>query len=313
MNRWRILLTDGLHPSGQDLLRAAAEVDDCKGITVEALLEVIDLYDGVIIRSRTHMDKQAIEHGERLKVIGRAGAGVDNIDLSVAAANGVAVVNAPLSTTLAVAEHTLALMFALARAVSRADASMKSGQWAKEELQGVELAGKTLGILGMGRIGSMVTSRATALGMHVLGYDPLLPKEEILRRNAEPVTLDELYERANFISLHLPLTSETKNLIDGQALGKMQRGVRLVCTARGGILDETALLGALESGQVAGVALDVYAKEPPGMNAVVSHPRVVATPHIAARTVEAQARAAMDISGEVLAILRGEQTHWRVV
>ena len=313
MNSWKILLTDGLHSCGQDLLRAAAEVDDRKGITAEALLEVIGLYDGVIIRNRTHMDKPTIERAERLKVIGRAGAGVDNIDLSAVAAKGVAVVNAPLSTTLAVAEHTLALMFALARGIPRADASMKSGQWAKEELQGVELNGKILGIIGMGRIGSMVASRAAALGMLILGYDPLLPKEEIQRRNAEPVTLDELYERAFFISLHLPLNPETQNLIDGQSLGRMQRGVRLICTARGGIIDETALLGALESGLVAGVALDVYTKEPPGMSALVSHPRVVATPHIASLTIEAQARAAKDISGEVLAVLRGEVTHWRVV
>ena len=204
-------------------------------------------------------------------------------------------------------------MFSLARSIPRADASMKTGQWAKKDLEGIELTGKTLGIVGMGNIGEEVARRAAALGMTVLGNDAILPPEEIEARGAEPVDLDALYARSDFITLHIPLNQETRGMIDGQALGRMKRGVRLICTARGGIIDETALLGALESGQVAAAGLDVFAQEPPGLNALVAHPHVVATPHIAAQTGEAQARASRDIATEVLAALRGETLRWKIV
>jgi D-3-phosphoglycerate dehydrogenase len=225
----------------------------------------------------------------------------------------VTVVNAPLSTTLAVTEQTLALMLALARQIPRADAAMKAGQWIKKEMEGIELYGKVLGIVGVGHIGSEVARRAAAMGMAVIGYDAWLPEGVIRQRGAEPVPLQELYARADFISLHLPNTPETRGMVNGQSLGSMKRGVRLVCTARGGIIDETALLGALETGQVAGAALDVFAKEPPGLTALVAHPNVVATPHASAQTAEAQGRAAEDIAREVLAALRGEALRWKVV
>jgi D-3-phosphoglycerate dehydrogenase / 2-oxoglutarate reductase len=248
----------------------------------------------------------------RLKVIGRAGVGVDNIDLEAAKAHGVTVVNAPVSTSLAVAELTLSLMLALAREIPRADAGMKQGQWLKKELSGMELSGKTLGILGMGRIGAEVGSRAKAFGMMVLGYDPLIPGDEIVRRGAEPVSLDDLYARSDFVSLHLPLIDETRSMLAEQAFGRIKPGVRIVCAARGGIIDESALLAALESGQVAGAALDVFASEPPGASALVRHPNVIATPHIGAQTAEAQSRAAEDIAHEVLAALKGEPLRWKV-
>jgi D-3-phosphoglycerate dehydrogenase len=238
---------------------------------------------------------------------------VDNIDLAAATHLGVTVVNSPLATTQAVAEHTLALMLARWRAIPAADASLKSGLWLKNDFSGVEINGKILGVIGMGNIGSVVTQLARTLGMHVLGYDPLIPDQEIQQRGADPVTLKTLYQQADFISLHVPLSAETRGMINGQSLASMKRGVRLICTSRGGLIDETALLGALESGQVAGVALDVFAKEPPGMIALVSHPHVVATPHIGAQTAEAQARAAVDIASEVLAALRGEPLRWKVV
>jgi len=222
------------------------------------------------------------------------------------------VVNSPQATTLAVAEHALGLMLALARSIPRADAAMKAGQWIKKELEGIELSGKTLGIMGVGNIGAAVARRAAALGMVVIGYDPLLPREAIQQRGAEPVTLDELYTRAEFISLHLPLTAETAGLLDGKAFESMKPGVRLVCTARGGLIDEEALLMALGTGKVAGAALDVFAQEPPGATSLVAHPQVIATPHVAAQTVEAQKRAAVDIAHEVLAALRGEPLRWRV-
>jgi len=313
MSDKKILLTDGLHEDGQAILRTAALVDDRKGIPTKDLLDIVPKYEALIVRSRTKVTPQVFEKGKNLKVIGRAGAGVDNIDLAAANQHGVTVVNAPLSTNQAVAELALGFLLALARSIPWADATMKSGQWLKTELEGVEINGKVLGLIGMGSIGSALARKVAALGMLIIGYDLYLSPEDIRLRGAEPVKLDELYAQSDFISLHIPLSPETRNLINGQTLGHMKRGVRLVCTARGGIIDETALLGALESGQVAGAALDVFAKEPPGLTALVSHPHVIATPHIGAQTDEAQARAAVDIANEVLAALLGKPLRWKIV
>jgi D-3-phosphoglycerate dehydrogenase len=313
MPTYNVLIADGLEEIGQAILHSSANVDDRTGISPEELLRVIKEYDAMIVRSRTKVTTQALAVAERLKVIGRAGVGVDNIDLEAAKAHGVTVVNAPTSTSLAVAELTLGLMLAMAREIPRADAGMKGGEWLKKELGGMELYGKTLGILGMGRIGAEVGKRAAAFGMSVLGYDPLIPAEEIKRRGAKPVSLDDLYARSDFISLHLPLTDETRSMVAEQALGSMKRGVRILCAARGGIIDESALLTALESGQVAGAALDVFASEPPGASELVRHPKVIATPHVGAQTAEAQSRAAENIANEVLAALNGEPLRWKVI
>ena len=205
------------------------------------------------------------------------------------------------------------MMFALARMLPKADATMKQGQWIKKQLEGIELNGKTLGVVGMGNIGTALTQRASALGMKVLGYDTLVPAAEITKRGAEPVSLADLYAKADFISYHLPLTPDSKGMVNGQAFAQMKRGVRIIDAARGGIIDETALLAALETGQVAAAALDVYATEPPGLTALVAHPNVVATPHIGAQTEEAQDRAAEDIASEVLNVLRGEPLRWKIV
>jgi D-3-phosphoglycerate dehydrogenase len=313
MPSWKILIADGLNESGQSLLRLAAHVNDFTGISADELLRQIGDYDALVVRGRTNVTPAVFDAAGRLKVVGRAGVGVDNIDLAAASTHGVTVVNAPLSTTLAVAEQTIALMLALARQIPRADAAMKAGQWIKKELEGVELYGKVLGIVGLGHIGAEVARRAAAMGMRVLGYDALLAEDVIRQRGVEPLTLQELYARSDFISLHLPLNPETRGMVNGQSLGAMKRGVRLICTARGGIIDETDLLGALETGQVAGAALDVFSKEPPGLTALVAHPNVIATPHVSAQTAEAQTRAAEDIAGEVLAALRGEALRWKVV
>jgi D-3-phosphoglycerate dehydrogenase len=313
MPAYNVLIADGLEGNGQAILHSSARVDDRSGISPDELLEVIQEYDALIVRSRTRLTPQVFEAAGRLKVVGRAGVGVDNIDLEAAKAHGVTVVNAPISTSLAVAELTIGLMLVMAREIPRADAGMKAGAWLKKELSGTELYGKTLGILGVGRIGAEVGVRAAAFGMSVLGYDPLIPAEEIIHRGAEPVSLDELYARSDFISLHLPLTDETRSMVSEQTFGRMKRGVRVVSVARGGILDESALLAALESGQVAGAALDVFASEPPGASDLVRHPRVIATPHIGAQTAEAQSRAAEDIANEVLAALKGEPLRWKVV
>jgi D-3-phosphoglycerate dehydrogenase len=312
MPNYRILLTDGLDASAQAVLRSC-DVDDRSGISADDLARIIADYDALIVRGRTKVTASLLDAATRLKVVGRAGVGVDNIDLAAAKAHGVTVVNAPVSTTLAVAELTFGLLLALARELPRADAGMKQGAWLKKELEGVELSGKTLGILGMGRIGAEVARRARAFGMEVLGYDPLLTPEEIRGRVADPVDRDELLARADFISLHLPLTPETRNLLDADQFAKMKDGARIVCAARGGIIDESALLAALESGKIAGAALDVFASEPPGATDLVKHPRVIATPHIGAQTVEAQSRAAEDIAREILHALRGEKLRWKVV
>jgi D-3-phosphoglycerate dehydrogenase / 2-oxoglutarate reductase len=313
MTSWRILVTEGLEQNGQALLRQAARVDDSCDITPDELLKVVKDYDALIVHNRTRLTSAVFAAAQNLKVVGGAGAGVDNIDLSAAHQHGVTVVNAPTATSAAVAELTLAFILALARQITAANTAMKTGLWTKKTLQGCEVNGRTLGILGMGNVGSAVARRAAALGMRPVGYDPQLNDEEIRVRAAEPVQPAHLYSISDFISLHLPLTPETRGMIDGQTLAHMKRGVYLVCTARGGIINETALLGALESGQVAGAALDVYQSEPPGLSALVSHPQVIATPHIGAQTGEAQKRAAQDIAEEVLAALQGAPLRWKVV
>jgi D-3-phosphoglycerate dehydrogenase len=313
MSNWKILIADGLEETGLEILRAEAQVDIQDSLPAEALLPIIGDYEALVVRGRTKVTEQVFSAGSQLKVVGRAGVGVDNIDLAAANTHGVMVVNSPLATSQAVAEHTLGLMLALARSIPRGDAALKSGQWLKKDLLGVEIRGKVLGVIGMGNIGSTVAQLAAALGMQVLGFDSLVSPADIRERGAEPVTLGELYRRSDFITIHVPLNQETRNMINGQALGLMKRGVRLVCAARGGVIDETALLGALESGQVAGAALDVFRQEPPGVSALVTHPEVVATPHIGAQTVEAQSRAARDIAQEVLSALKGGPLRWRVV
>ncbi len=310
MGDWRVLLTDGLHASGKDILNTAASVDDCADISADELLKIVGNYDAVIVRGRTKMTPEIFGAAKRLKVVGRAGVGVDNINLVSAREHGVVVVNAPVSTSLAVAELTIGLMFAVARMIPRADSSMKSGKWIKKELEGVELNGKTLGVIGVGNIGCAVAGRAGMLGMRVLGYDPAF--DEVKACVAKPVDLEQLYAESDFITIHVPLIEDTRGLINAQALAKMKHGVRLICAARGGVIEEEALLKALNSGQVAAAALDVFAKEPPGLTELVAHPNVIATPHVGAQTEEAQNRASEDIASEVLNGLRGANLRWRV-
>ena len=313
MSDWKILLTDGLGKNGQAILREAAHVEDQNGISAEDLLKIIGEYDAIIVRSRTKINARLLAAAPRLKVAGRAGVGVDNIELAAAREQGVTVVNTPESTTISVAEHTLALMLSLARNIPTADASMKAGNWLKNSLSGVELFQKTLGIIGTGRIGNAVAQRAGVFRMQVVGYDPFLSEEQIRTHGARPVTQEELYAQADYISLHVPLTNTTRGMLDEAAFRQMKPGVRIICAARGGVIDEEALLAALESGQVAGAALDVFAQEPPGLTPLVAHPKVIAAPHIGAQTVEAQVRAAEDVAHEVLNALRGEPLRWRVV
>lgn len=312
MSDWKILLTDGLEENGQAILREAGQMDNKSGISPEDLLQVIGDYDALIVRGRTKVTPAVFEAGKNLKVVGRAGVGVDNIDLNAAKEHKVTVVNSPIATTLAVAELTLALMLSIVREVARGDSSMKAGKWLKKEFEGAELNGKTLGVIGFGRIGASVAQRAAAFGMKIIGYDPLLDSSVIQERGAEPVTLDELFAKADMITLHIPLTASTRGILNAEAFDKMKKGVYIVCAARGGVIDEEALLAALDSGKVAGAGLDVFATEPPGATALVMHPKVIAVPHVGAQTVEAQARAAEDIATEVLAGLNGESLRWKV-
>ncbi len=306
------MLTDGLEESGQTILRVSAETVDRSGISADELLQVVSEYDALIVRGRTKVNPAVLAAGTKLKVVGRSGVGVDNIDLAAASERKITVVNAPLGLTIAVAELTLGLMLGMAREIPRADAGVKNGKWLKKELEGTEIYGKTLGVIGVGRIGSAVAQRAEACGMKVIGYDAMLEPGEIRLRGLEPVSLEELYSRSDIITVHTPLTNETRGMLDLAAFGQMKTGVRIVCAARGGVIDEASLLAALNSGKVAFAGLDVFANEPPGLTELVAHPHVICTPHIGAQTLEAQARAAYDISTEVLAALRGETLRWKV-
>lgn len=309
----KVLIADKLSAEAVERLRSGGvEVEDRSGIEAAELLKTIPDYEGLIVRSRTKATAEVLKAGAKLKVVGRAGVGVDNIDLAAARERGVAVVNTPVSTSVAVAELTLGLMLALLREIPRADAAMKQGAWLKKELEGSELSGKTLGILGVGNIGAQVARRAAAFDMQVIGFDPFLDEKTLQNRGVIPATLDQVYEQADIITMHLPLMSETRHMLDRQAFAKMKFGVYLVCAARGGVINEGDLLTALERGQVAGAALDVFEKEPPGPSALISHPHVVATPHIGAQTAEAQTRAAVDVAEEVLNALLGKPLRWQV-
>ncbi|HSV85694.1 MAG TPA: hydroxyacid dehydrogenase [Levilinea sp.] len=312
MAAWKILLTDGLEEQGQAIMRASAQVDNREGISPDELLQIVGEYDAVIVRGRTKVTPAVFDAALKLKVVGRAGVGVDNINLDTARARGVTVVNSPTATTLAVAELTLGMMLTVVREIPRADAAMKNGRWLKKDLMGNELCGKTLGIIGFGRIGSAVAQRAAAFGMHISVNDINLCPEEVAGRGGRPVTLDELYAISDMITLHIPLTSSTRNLLNAASFEKMKQGVYIVCAARGGVIDEEALLAALNSGKVAGAALDVFVNEPPGETDLVKHPKVIAIPHVGAQTFEAQERAAVDIGTEVLAALHGEALRWKV-
>lgn len=303
----RIQVAEPINPAGLEILRQQAEVLE------EPTLADLGQVDALIVRGGTQVGAADLERGRpRLKVVGRAGVGVDNLDLEACRRHDVIVVNAPTAPSNAVAEHAVGLMFALARQTPWADRRVKVGQWPKKELRGVELAGKTLGVIGMGRIGTLVAQKADALGMSVLGLDPPLAAEKVRPDIARLVSLADLLGAADFISLHVPLKEDTRAMIGASELRRAKPELRIINTARGGVIDERALLHALEIGQVAGAALDVYEDEPPGASPLVQHPRVIATPHIGAQTEEAQRRVATEIAEEVLAALDGADLRWRV-
>lgn len=312
MAQLKIIVSDGLAEAGLDLLRGVGEVVSNPKISAEELIAILPEYDALVVRSRTKVKANVIEAGKKLKVIGRAGVGVDNIDVKTAVEHHITVVNSPLAATTAVAEHTLAMILSLARLIPAADASLKQQKWEKSAFMGSELYGKTLGLVGLGRIGSHVAVLAKAFGMMVIALDPFVSADDIRSRGIEPVSFQEVLERADYLSLHLPLTTATKGMLGQAEFALMKKGARLVCAARGGVVDEDALRAALDSGNLAGAALDVFASEPPLPGSIAEHPKVVATPHIGAQTSEAQKRAGIAIAEEVAAVLQGKTPRWIV-
>lgn len=304
----KILVSDPLEEEGLALLRREAEVEVKTDLTPQQLVEAIGQYDALVVRSATKVTAEVIEAGQRLRVIGRAGVGVDNIDVEKATKQGIMVVNAPTSTVVAVAEHTMALLLAAARHVPRAVASLREGKWLKKELVGTTVAGKVLGIVGLGRIGAAVARRARAFDMEIIAYDPYLTSEQIEERGATPVSsLEELLQRADFVTLHVTLTPETRGMIGTRELDMMKPTARLINCDRGAVVDEEALLRALNEGKLAAASLDCFCQEPATDNPLCCHERVVATPHIAASTVEAQRDVSGEVAQQVLAALRGER------
>jgi len=298
----KILVRESIADAGVDLLRERFDVD----VDLESPLEdIVHRYDAIVVRSATKLTAEVIERATNLKVIGRAGVGVDNVDVEAATRRGIVVANAPESTVVSAAEHTIGLLVALARNIPQAHAALKQARWERKAYGGIELAGKTLGVLGFGRIGQQVARRALGLGMHVVAYDPYVATERFRELGVERLeTTGEVYDVAEFVTLHLPLTDETRKSIDAQAFARMRDGVRLVNAARGQLLDEAALLDALQSGKVAGAALDVFSSEPYS-GPLLELDNVVVTPHLAASTDEAQDRAGVIVAEQVAAALEG--------
>jgi D-3-phosphoglycerate dehydrogenase len=289
-----------MDPNAARIFReAGVEVDEKPGLSKDELKAIIGDYEGLAVRSATKVTPDLLEAATRLKVIGRAGIGVDNVDIPAATARGIVVMNTPFGNSITTAEHAIALMFALARELPAADASTQAGKWEKNRFMGVELTAKTLGLIGCGNIGSIVADRALGLRMRVIAFDPFLTEERALDLGVEKVDLDELLARADFITLHTPLTDQTRNMLSAQNLSKTKRGVRIINCARGGLIDEGALKNGLDSGQVGGAALDVFAQEPATDSPLFGAPNLVATPHLGASTTEAQVNVALQVAEQM--------------
>ncbi|WP_455429124.1 phosphoglycerate dehydrogenase [Fodinicurvata halophila] len=298
----KILIADKLSPLAVDIFRQRGlEADVVTGLSEDELVERIADYDGLAVRSATKATERVLEAGGKgnLKVVGRAGIGVDNIDIPAATANGVVVMNTPYGNAVTTAEHAVAMMFALARQIPQANESTHAGKWEKSKFMGTELTGKTLGLIGCGNIGTIVAERAQGLKMRVISYDPFLSLERAKDLGIEKVELDDLLARADFITLHVPLTEQTKGILDAEAFAKCKQGVRVVNCARGGLVVESDLKEALDSGQVAGAALDVFEEEPAKENSLFGHPNLVCTPHLGASTSEAQEKVALQVAEQM--------------
>lgn len=300
MTKPKVLISDKMNPRAAEIFRErGCEVDEITGQTPDELKAIIGDYDGLAIRSSTTVTPEILDAATNLKVVGRAGIGVDNVDIPAASTKGVVVMNTPFGNSITTAEHAIAMMFALARQLPSADVSTQAGKWEKSKFMGVELTNKTLGLIGAGNIGSIVAERAIGLRMKVIAYDPFLTAERAVELGIEKVELDDLLGRADFITMHTPLTDQTRNILSKEALAKTKPGVRIINCARGGLIDEAALKEALESGHVAGAALDVYAEEPAKENALFGTPNLICTPHLGASTSEAQVNVAIQVAEQM--------------
>ena len=309
----RVLIADPIAHEGADALQEhGVEVDVRTGLSQERLIADIRDFDGLIVRSETQVAEPVLNAGKQLQVVGRAGVGVDNIDVDAATRLGVTVVNAPSSNTIAAAEHTIALMLSLARHIPQAHGALIGGRWDRRSFLGAELLGKTLGIIGLGRIGAEVARRASAFDMRIVGFDPFVSNEQGRHVGVGLFPFEEVLRQADFLTLHVPLTDATRRLIGADELGKMKQGSFLVNCARGGLVDEEALHQSLQAGDLAGAALDVFAEEPPGENPLLQLPNVVVTPHLGASTAEAQAAVAREVAEQVIDVLKGRTPRYAV-
>jgi len=308
----KILVADPVAREGIEALKAEAEVDVKLGLKPEELQNIIGEYEALVVRSETRATAEIIHAGKKLQVIARAGVGLDNIDVDAATRQGVVVVNAPTGNTIAAAEHTMALMLALARHVPQANVKLKSGVWQRSDYMGTELKNKILGIIGLGNVGSEVARRAQGFAMRLIGYDPFVSPDYARNLGVELVSLEQLLKDSDFITLHLPLTSQTKRLIGAKELNRVKPTVRIINCARGGLIDEEALLKAIEAGKVAGAAIDVFVKEPVTDSILFQSDRVIVTPHLGASTAEAQASVALEVAEQVVAVLKGQPAKYAV-
>ena len=296
----RVLISDKLSPAAVAIFKErGVEVDVKPGLDKDELAKIIGDYDGLAIRSATKVTAKLLERATKLKVVGRAGIGVDNVDIPAATARGVIVMNTPFGNSITTAEHAIALIFALARQIPTADVSTQAGKWEKNRFMGVELTGKTLGVIGCGNIGSIVASRGLGLKMRVVAFDPFLSAERAAEIGVEKLELNDLLARADFITLHTPLTAQTRNILSAENLARTKKGVRIINCARGGLVDEVALRAALDSGHVAGAAFDVFIEEPATANPLFGHPNFIATPHLGASTNEAQENVALQVAEQM--------------
>jgi D-3-phosphoglycerate dehydrogenase len=296
----KVLVSDNISPKGVEILRKAGlEVEVKTGMKPDELKACIGEYDGLVIRSATKVTAEIIEAASKLKVIGRAGSGLDNVDKPAASKKGIVVMNTPGGNTITTAEHAMAMLFSVARLIPQATASMKDGKWEKKKFMGVELYHKTLGIVGLGNIGSQVAQRAQGLEMHVIAYDPFLSEDKAKATGIRKVSLDELFAESDFITIHTPMTAETKGIINAKTIATMKDGVRIINCARGGIVNEADLYEALKAGKVGGAALDVFEKEPPENNPLLTLDTVICTPHLGASTEEAQENVAVAVAEQI--------------
>jgi D-3-phosphoglycerate dehydrogenase len=308
----KVLITEPISDEGIDILRNYAQVDIKLELEPEEIVSIIGDYEALVVRSQTRVPAEVIQAGEKLQVIARAGAGIDNIDVDEATRRGIAVVNAPTGNTVSAAEHTIALMLALARHIPKASATLKSGIWQRTEFMGTEIRNKTLGIIGLGSVGSEVARRARGLEMKLIGYDPFISVDHAHSLHVELVSLEQLLKESDFITLHLPLTASTKRLIGAKQLSLVKPTVRIINTARGGLIDEQAVAKAVKEKRVAGAAIDVFAIEPTTESVLFESDNIIVTPHLGASTTEAQAMVAKDIASQIIDVFKGQPARYAV-